>query len=138
MRRSRTAVKRVAGWLAVPWTRAANFEMLLAHQARGDNAESQEEAAAPLPPPRSAASWAKMGAVGVAAGALFAVTGASANAIRMAAQSWQSLLPCSHEEQFEEETDCTKPHSADKGFLKSQMINGVEERNVLLLILPGA
>lgn len=82
MRRSRTAVKRVAGWLAVPWTRAANFEMLLAHQARGDSAETQEETPPPLPPP-SAASWAKMGAVGVAAGALFAVTGA--NAFRMVA-----------------------------------------------------
>lgn len=31
--RARAALKRVAGWLGVPWCKAVAFETLLAHQA---------------------------------------------------------------------------------------------------------
>jgi hypothetical protein len=32
--RARVALKRVAGWLGVPWSKASAFESLLAHQVR--------------------------------------------------------------------------------------------------------
>ena len=67
--RARVALKRVAGWLGVPWQKAVAFETLLAHQAAAG-----EGRRAPAPP-RSVASWAKIGAASVGAGALFAVTG---------------------------------------------------------------
>lgn len=72
-RRARTALKRVAGWLRVPWSKAVTFETLLAHQAAAGEGRRARG------PPRSAASWAKIGAASVGAGALFAVTGAARN-----------------------------------------------------------
>lgn len=68
--RARVALKRVAGWLGVPWNKALAFEALLAHQAAAGRRVAGVPSAG-----RSAATWAKIGVASVGAGALFAVTG---------------------------------------------------------------
>lgn len=75
--RSRTALRRVASWLNVPWPTVANFEHLLAYQLLlpADEPDGRHQK-------RAATAWensvwaAKIGATTVGIGALFALTGA--------------------------------------------------------------
>ena len=70
--RARTALKAVSIWLAVPWSKVAAFEVLLAHQAAAaelDKGTLQPSTA------QSAVRWAKIGAAAMGAGTLFAITG---------------------------------------------------------------
>ena len=71
--RARTALKRVALWLSLPWNKMASFEALLAHQAA---AADIDKAAMQPSKKESASRWVKVSAATVGAGALFAVTGA--------------------------------------------------------------
>jgi len=71
-RRARTALKRVALWLSLPWNKMASFEALLAHQAA---AADVDKAAMQPSKKESASRWVKVSAATVGAGALFAVTG---------------------------------------------------------------
>ncbi|KAK9909726.1 hypothetical protein WJX75_006627 [Coccomyxa subellipsoidea] len=74
--RSRTALRRVASWLNVPWPTVANFEHLLAYQLLlpADEPDGRHKK-------RAATAWensvwaAKIGATTVGIGALFALTG---------------------------------------------------------------
>lgn len=72
--RVRTALRRVASWLNVPWPAVGNFEHLLAYQVLLP--------AQPGDPKKQGTAWeqglwaAKVGATTVGIGALFAVTGA--------------------------------------------------------------
>ena len=78
LRRSRTALKRVAGWLAVPWTKAALFEILLAHQQAAFALKHKD--GAPAAQWDAAARWAKVSAAAIGGGTLFAVLQARASA----------------------------------------------------------
>lgn len=74
--RTRTALRRVAAWLNVPWATVANFEHLLAYQLLLPQEPGQVRN-------RPTTAWeqglwaAKVGATTVGVGALFAVTGAA-------------------------------------------------------------
>ncbi len=72
--RARTALKRVALWLSLPWHKMTSFESLLAHQAA---AADIDKAAMQPTAKESASRWVKISAATVGAGALFAVTGPS-------------------------------------------------------------
>ncbi|KAK9845449.1 hypothetical protein WJX81_006684, partial [Elliptochloris bilobata] len=70
--RARTALRRVAAWLNVPWTKVATFERLLAYQLM---LPERLCAKAELTAWQRGIRAAKIGATGVGIGAMFAVTG---------------------------------------------------------------
>jgi hypothetical protein len=74
--RTRTALRRLAAWLNVPWATVANFEHLLAYQLLLP--EEHGKPSARLRTAWEQGIWAaKVGATTVGVGALFAVTGGS-------------------------------------------------------------